>query len=211
MRVGVTLALGLALLTAAIAATLSGSPVVVLRSSSIQPAEVLAETNGQAGACQAGETLPAGTSAVRLSLQSVLGPRVSLTALSGSRLLTRGVAGSGWTGGDVTVPVRRLARGVPRMRICFRLGPTEEAVSIVGTRTGRAVAAASGEGRALPGRMRIEYLRAAHKSWWSMADVVARRMGLGRAPAGGWIAIPLFMLMAGVVASASWLAFREMR
>jgi hypothetical protein len=73
------------------------------------------------------------------------------------------------------------------------------------------MAARGGEGEPLPGRIKIEYLRADHSSWWSAAQAVARRMGLGRAPTGTWIALLLTGLMGVVVVTASWLTLKELR
>jgi len=73
------------------------------------------------------------------------------------------------------------------------------------------VAARSRQGKALPGRFRIEYLRAASSSWWSQALTVARRMGLGRSPGGTWIVAPMIALMVAAIAVASRLILRELR
>jgi hypothetical protein len=210
-RTSATLAAGLALVAIAIAVTLSGSPVAVVRTNFIPPNQTLAEAAGDAGACQAGEELPRGATAIRLGLQSVIGPRVGVTALAGGHVLTSGVVGSGWAAGSVTIPVRPVARTTPDARICFRLGPTREKVGIEGEPTSAAIAVRTREGTALPGRMKIEYVRAGSSSWWSLASGVARRMGIGRAPAGTWIVLLLAALMGAVVATASWVTLRELR
>jgi hypothetical protein len=210
-RTAGALAAGLALLAIALIVTLSGSPVVVTLANSTRNAVKLAETYTPSGACQAGEVLPAGTSAIRFSLTSDAGPRVSVRVLSGTRVLTGGVAETGWTSGAVTVPVGPLARSASGVRVCFELGSTNERVTIGGDSTSPALAAIGDEGRALPGRMRIEYLRSGPSSWWSMAHAVSTRMGLGRAPAGTWIVFPLLAAMVVVVAGASWLVLKELR
>jgi hypothetical protein len=205
-RAKVVLAAGLVLMAIAIVVTLSGSPLVVAHANGTVPNEAIVETANEAEACQGGEVLPAGISAIRITLLSDAGPRVSLTALSGARVLTDGVAGSGWTSGAVTVPVRPVARTVSDVRICFRLGPTVETVALYGSPTRAAVAARDREGNPLPGRITIEYMRSALGSWWSDASAVARHIGLGRAPSGTWIALLLLVLMGAAVASASWMA-----
>ncbi len=53
--------------------------------------------------------------------------------------------------------------------------------------------------------LRIEYLRPGPGSWWSLASAVARRMGLGRAPSGTWVALLPLALMSVAVALAAWL------
>jgi 4-amino-4-deoxy-L-arabinose transferase-like glycosyltransferase len=206
----VALVAGLVLLVLAIGVTLSGSPMVVVHTNSITDGPSIAEAATDAGACQGGEVLPGGVSMIRLTLRSITGPRVSLTALSGTHVLTSGVVGSGWIGGSVAIPVKPVARTTSPVQICFRLGPTKEVVGIMGAPTSPAVAARSREGKALPGRIRIEYLRADERSWWSVALVVARRIGLGRAASGSWIVLLLIALMAMVVAGASWLALKEL-
>lgn len=209
-RVGWTLTLGLTLVAIALGVTLSRSPMVTIRRSTSE-IEQLTETQNAAGACQAGETLPAGTSAIRLALMSDAGPYVSVRALSAGRVLIAGVAHSGWTGGSVTMPVRPLNHTISHIRICFRLGPTKERVAIVGEPTSPVRAARSDGGGVLPGRLRVEYLQVAPSSWWSTAVPVARRIGLGRAPSGTWIALLVLSLMIAVVCGASWLSLRDLR
>jgi hypothetical protein len=196
---------GLVLMVIAIVVTLSGSPLVVAHANGTVPNEAIVETASEAEACQGGEALPAGISAIRLTLSSVAGPRVSLTVLSGTRVLAAGAVGSGWTSGAVTVPVRPVARAVSHVRVCFRLGPTVETVAIYGSPTPTAVAARDGAGAPLPGRITVEYMRSARGTWWSAASGVARHIGLGRAPSGSWVALLLVVLMGAAVASASWL------
>jgi hypothetical protein len=210
-RVGLTLMAGLALLAIALVVTLSGSPMLVAQSNATPADEPILEAKSGAGACQDGEVLPAHTSAIRLILEADAGPRVTLTALSGTRVLTSGVAESAWTGAGVTVPVRPVARAVSHVRICFSLGQSAEEVVLGGSHTSAAVAAIGGGGHALPGRFTVEYMRSAHSSWWSLAQSVARHIGLGRAPSGGWVVLLLLTSMAVAVASASRLLVRELR
>jgi hypothetical protein len=208
-RTKVALAVGLVLLAIAIARTLSGSPVVVLRANPTLANGVLASTATGAQACQTEALLPGGTSAIRLTLTAEVGPRVSVQALSGARLLTSGVVGDGWTGGAVTIPVKSVTRTTHGVRICFKLQPGPEAVGFVGSATSTAVAARSGEGQPLPGRIKIEYLQRGKSSWWSSAPEVARRLGLGHAPSGTWIALLLVVSMGALLAGASWIVLKE--
>jgi hypothetical protein len=227
----VALALGLALVAVALVLTLSGSPLVVAYTNAAPANEPLLEATSALGACQGGEVLSAHISAIRLTLVTAAGPRVSVTALSGGRVLTSGTVGSGWTSGAVTIPVRPVPRAVAGVRICFDLGPPVEAVAVGGSRTsptvggaktataGRESAATSGgssaaterDGRPLAGRFTVEYMRRGRGSWWSLAQTVARHMGLGRAPAGTWVVLALAAAMGVAIAAASWLAVRELR
>jgi hypothetical protein len=181
----------------------------VARTNGVLEKGKLAETYSAARACQSGEVLPAGTSAIRLALESGLGPRLSVAVLSGGRTLTRGAVGSGWISSTVTVPVRPVSRAVSNVRVCFSFGRTGERVALIGSPSSSTVAVKDNEGHALPGRIEIEYLRPGSDSWWSLAHAVARRMGLGRAPSGGWIVLTLLAFMGTVVAISSWLVLRE--
>jgi hypothetical protein len=210
-RVAVALGVGLALVALAVVLALSGSPVMVLHANSTLAKGSIAETTSGATACQAGELLPAGTTAIRLALTAEIGPRVRVKALSGARVLTSGRVGNGWTGGSVTVPVTPLARPVSNARICFTLDPSKETVRLVGSTTPPSIAAKGGEGAALPGRIKIEYLSASSRSWWSMAPAIATRIGLDHAPSGAWLVWLLAVMAAGLAAAASWLVLRESR
>ena len=111
----------------------------------------------------------------------------------------------------MTIPVKSVAGTHVNARVCFKLNSSREAVHILGSPTKPAVAARSGNGEPLPGRLKIEYLSSGHRSWWAVAPEVARRMGLDRAPSGTWVVLPLILLMGGLVATASWLLVRELR
>jgi hypothetical protein len=211
MRVRLALVAGLALVAIAIGVTLTDSPPTVAWTDSTPLVVPIAQTKRGAHACQGGETLPRGTSAVRVSLFAVFGPRVSVKVLSGERVLTSGARGSGWIGETVTVPLRPLRHGASHVEVCFVLGRTGGLVSMVGAPASPAAATRAGHGQRLPGRMRIEYVTPGRRSWWSLASSVARRMGLGHAPAGTWIVLLLAAVMAAVLAGASWLTVRELR
>ncbi|HEY3827722.1 MAG TPA: hypothetical protein VGL57_00870 [Solirubrobacteraceae bacterium] len=211
MRIRLALAAGLLLIALAAARTLAHAPLVVTLDNSLVTHETLVSTTAPATACQAGEILPAGTSAIRLGLTTALGPRVRVTVWSGSRLLTEGVHGPGWEGASVTVPVRPVAsRTLAPVRVCLRLDLLNGPVSMLGWDTRHAIAATGG-GKRLPGRMHIEYLRPAQASWLSMASATARRLGFGRAASGIWNAVLVGALAALLVAISCWLVTRELQ
>jgi hypothetical protein len=208
-RVGLTV--GLALTAVAVVIVLSGSPPVLAGTNGVVPVpSPLASVPGGGGACQADETVPAGSSAIRLSLEASAGPRVSLAVLAGGRTIAHGASVQGWLGRVVTVPVGPLERTVQHATICFSFAGAEERVSLLGVPTAPRNAARSGA-RVLPGRIAVEYVRAGSSSWWSLAPSVARRMGLGRAWAGTWVAAMVALLMATGIVLASWLTLRESR
>lgn len=209
-RATVALSVGLVLLAAALTVVLSGSPTVLARANATPAEEPIMKAAGGDGACQGGEAVPGGTTAVRLTLVAILGPRVTVTIASGGRRVAAGSTGSGWTAGSVTVPVA-VAHPLASARVCFALGRSVEAAEVGGAATTPIIAARSLAGRVLPGRFTVEYMRPAAGSWWSTAETVARRMGLGHDPAGTWLAVLLVGAMAATVAAASWLLVRELR
>jgi hypothetical protein len=209
-RVIAALAGGLALMALALAVVLSGSPLVLAHANPVPPDEPIVKASGGLGACQDGETLPARTTAIRFTFVAVVGPRVTATVSEGGRVVAAGSAGSGWTSGAVTVPVSAPARSVAGARICFKLGPSAEAVEIGGSAAGPRTAARRLDGRPLAGRFTVEYMRPGASSWWSQAETVARRFGLGHAPSGTWLALLLLLAMGATVATAAWLAVREL-
>ena len=148
----IALVAGLALVAAAIAVTLSGSPLTVVHDNGVPVEYLIGEAKGEIEACQSGELLPAGISAIRFPFESDAGPRVSVSVWSGRRLLTGGVAQSGWTSGTVTVPVRPVAHAVAGARVCFSMGKSSEDVIVGGGKTSPAVAARGGGGETLVGR-----------------------------------------------------------
>jgi hypothetical protein len=196
--VKVALTAGLTLLALAIGVTLLGSPMVLARTNRPpgKPEEPIATTDHSASYCQSEETLPHGTSAIRVWLDAVAGPRVTVAVLSGGRPLTSGERGSGWVGGSVTVPVRPLARTVPNATVCVSFALKDETLTVQGTSATQ--------------RMWIEYLRPGKASWASLAGALARHMGLGRALPGTWVVFLALALLATAVTIASRVLVREL-
>jgi hypothetical protein len=205
------LALALALVAIALVVTLSRSPLVLARTNGIVAEEPLVLAPSGFQACQSGELVPAHTTAIRLTLVAAVGPRVALTLTAGPRLLTSGATPSGWTSGNVTIPVKPLPHAVPSARLCFELGRSAEDVTVGGAQAGRSPAAQIIGGGKMRGRFTVEYMRPAGGSWFSRALTVARRMGLGHAPSGAWLAPLLLFTMGATLATASWLLVRELR
>lgn len=207
----VALGVGYALVALALAIVLSGSPQVPTGTNGIEPqGNVLATVPGGGSACQAGETLPAGSTAIRISLGATAGPRVAVAVRAGGGIVTHGVSAPGWLADVVTIPVAPLDRTVRDVAVCFGFAGANERISFFGLPASRQSAARGGTG-VLPGRVGIEYIHAGHSSWWSLAHSVARRMGLGRAWAGTWVALLVGALMAAAIAAGSWSLIRESR
>jgi Predicted membrane protein (DUF2142) len=210
MRVRVALLVGLALAAVALTLTLSGAPSTVAGANAVPLQERLAISEGPIEICQPDESLPRDTSAVRLSLEAVIGPAITLRAFSGARLITSGTRGSGWTGVSVTVPVRALPYRARHVTLCLSVARSRIRITAIGAPASPALSARWADRRPLGGRVRSEYLHAGGTSWWSLAVSVARRMGLGREPSGTWIALLVLALMLALALLVSQLTVTEM-
>lgn len=210
MRTSIVLAAGLALIAAIVGLTLARSPPTLAGTNGIPAEHPVGIAEQAIGACQAGETLPAGTTAIRLSLIAIIGPRVSVRVMSGPKLLTHGSTAPGWTTSEVTVPVAPLTRSVSHVKVCVGLSDLDGEVDVHGKLTGPALAAVSATGQHLRGRFRVEYVRAGHASWLSLLTSIARHMSLGRSGGGIWIVFFILALALTVVVLTSWAIVREL-
>jgi hypothetical protein len=211
--VRIALGAGLTLLAVAIALTLAHSPLSVAASS--RPAgaeeEQLSSTRHATGYCQAHETLPHGTSAIRVSLGASIGPRVRVAVLDAhGHALTGGAQEAGWTGSVVTVPVGPLRESAAGVTVCVSFQLAHETVSLLGARTA-AASAARQDGRPLKGRMWIEYLRPGPRTWASLAPRILRDMGFARPLGGEGVAVLALTLLAAVAALACGAVLVELR
>ena len=209
------LALGLLVIVAGAVVLLSSSETRRAGTNAVRGNALLSQSSGNATRlCQGGELLPRDTGAIRLSLAAGgSGPRLTLTASAGGRVLTHGSRAAGWSGGAVTIPVQRVGRTVDQVRVCAGLG----AGSPVALR-GQAVpagtndpAAAALAGAPATGRLRIDYLRPGRESWWSYASTVAHRIGLARTRTGLWVALVASLLMLSAAGLAGWRVLRDGR
>ncbi len=200
--------MGLVLLLAVSALTLTRSPPRVLRVSS-NVEVLLGTTAGSAEICQENEVLPAGVSAIRLPLQAFFGATVLVRAFSGSQILTEGRRGADWTGKSVTVPVTPLNRTVSHVKLCIDIGPNSQPVYVGGVETPKREAATL-KGRTIVGRVSVEDLASGRGSWWSRIPTVVRHMAIGRAFSGTWVVLLTAALVAAVGFLAVWLTLQEL-
>lgn len=210
VRTSIVLATGLTLIAAAVGVTLTRAPSTLAGTNAVSAASTLAASKSAIGACQSGETLPADTTAIRLSLSAIIGARVSVTVLSGRHVIARGTHGTGWSGGEVTVAVARVPHTVPHVTTCFALSQFNGKVSLIGEPTPPSRAAVTGTGQPLQGRFRTEYVQPGRTSWLSLASSVARHLSLGRSPSGLWVVFFAATAVLGVIAITSWLIVREL-
>jgi hypothetical protein len=208
-RVKIAVAVSLAGIVAAILLTLMQSPLAVVGVNTTAQ-EPLAASEQSLSTCQADEMLPRGTSAIRLRIFTVTGPRVTLELIAHGRVIAHGEQEAGWTGGVVTVPVEPQPYARKGLELCFSLSlDHDETVELRGERLpGRSIALDPAGG--LPGRVHVEYLRPAQSSWLSLARAIARRMGLGRAAPGAWSALLAALLMGAVALLVVGLVIRTL-
>jgi hypothetical protein len=206
--VRVTLGVGVVLLLAIGAFVLTRAPPRVVRVGERNTGTGLLIAGG-AEVCQANEILPAGVSAIRLSLLTYFGPAVRVRASVGSSLLTQGKRGPGWTGTAVTVPVAPVSRSVSHVRLCIGVRPNSELIGFTGVPTSRRHAAVL-NGEPMNVRVGVEYLAAGRGSWWSRVLAVARHIGVGHALSGTWVTLLIAALVAGVGALSARLLLREL-
>jgi hypothetical protein len=170
---------------------------------------VVVLTGGQQ-ACQGQELLPLDTAAIQLKIATggQPGPPLSVSLRDArGRVLTQGALASGWRPGVVTVPVEKVRRASSDDEICVRDGARPGGAGRIG------VAGDSsdlGYEMTVAGlvradlRVRVDYLRPGRESWLQMVPVVAHRLTLGKSGLVRhwiWIGVPLFMLLAIVLAA----------
>jgi len=209
-RVAITLGFGFALITAALVATLLRTPDAVTSTNSITVTGELGYFSPHTTVCQSNDAFPASTTAVRVSLIAYIGPAVSVTVSHGGETIARGHHDAGWVSSSLTLPLQPPVANAMNAKICITRDSGQLLAGLLGNNSPRAVAA-TGNGKPLPGRMRIEYLSRGRGSWLSLAKRIARRLGLGHSPSGTWIVLPLVLMMAVAVALGAWLLMREQR
>jgi hypothetical protein len=200
--VGIALGVGLASIAAAIAVVLSRSPVEVLSTNSIPGTSIVAATKGGVGTCQGRESVPRGTSAVRLWVTGNVKPAVRIEVLAGLEPIASGEQQGGWLGKVVTVPIEPIASAIRDATICVRIDRAVEEIDLLGSGSAHP---APGES---PGKVRVEYLRLRSSSWWSLAGSVSRSLGFGRAPAGRYVFLIPLLAMVLAALLVSWTLFR---
>lgn len=185
----ITLLVGLAALAVSVALALAHAAPRLAGSDNVEATGLVRELPARGGRlCQDGETLPQGTAALRLSLQSEAGPPIGVVAFAGGRPVARGHRAPGWGGSSVIVPLSApLRRDLPA-RVCIGVGASDEHVDVLGATA--------------TGRLRIDALRAGRASWWSLAPTIVTRLGRGHAWGGPSVAIIAGALMLAAIALA---------
>jgi hypothetical protein len=220
--VKVTLAIGVALVIAAIALVLTRSPPRVVRVN--EPAAIgpLGDTQGELAICQGEEILPADVSAIRVTLVAFFGSNLQVVAYHDGRVLTEGSRNPDWSGTTATVRVKPLGQTTSHVKLCIAFEPNSQLLQLFGrpaserdtavayqNQTRLTATAPDIPGTALGGRLRIAYLASGQGSWWSRVGAVATHMGLGHFISGKLVALLAAALMAAVAVLAMRLTLRE--
>jgi hypothetical protein len=200
-------AIGCVLLVAGVAATLTRAEPVRTGTNGVLATEALGGTVGRIDVCQEDELIPAGTGAVRVWVRTTgrPGPALTLVATEDRTTIGRGTLAAGWSGRTATIPLRPLANEQRRALICVTVGAASS-VTLAGEASADANAGppAIAAGAPLRGRLRLEYLTAERRSWWSQIGTLARRMGFGRAPGGGAVAFAAALVMLAAASLGLW-------
>ena len=196
-QVPVTVLTGLIAIGVALLVVLLQAPDRVLSSNSVFVSRELSSFRKPTTVCQPAERIPAATSAIRVSLGALAhpGPAISSVIVSDGQIVTKGHRGAGWVGGAVAVPLQHILGAPATGTICFKLGFTAIPLEVAGGARSRAPPA-SANGDPLGG-------------WLSLAENVARRLGLGHSPSDTWIVLAIIAMAATAIALGAWLLIRE--
>jgi hypothetical protein len=208
VRIRATIAIGFALIIVAVGVGLARSPLVRAGTDGTPLSGEVGATSVPTTICQGEETVPAGTTTIRLSMLSLLGPRIKLVARAGGQVVSTGQIGYGWTGSVVSIPVSRVRGTHSHASICATLAKRRQLVNVRGMNT--QISPAINGNAPMTGRMNIEYLRPDNKSWLSLVTPTARRIGLNIGGGGGIVLVP-FLLLMSIAAVSSWLLVRDLR
>jgi hypothetical protein len=183
--------LGVAALLVALAVLLAQSDARQAGSNSVVEAAEATEVPDSGVKCQAGETVPADATRLRL-LVGTYGrpvPDITVTAqLADGTLVTNGRLPRGEREGHVEIPMRRVERTTTGAEVCIHVDGAQRTVLY-------------GEASAV----RLDWLRSGNESWFALIPTLAHRFALGKASLFGslWL-----LVVAAVVLVACALAIR---
>ena len=196
MSVRAVVAAGFALLLVALSVTLLQSAPRSAGSNFVDEHEEVTKLRGPDRLCQAGETLPADTAALRLLVGTYGRPAPALRVVArgrGGRIVTSGERPAGGPDGHVDIPIRQVDRLTPGLRVCVFAGAG-----------GRTVLYGSA------GQVRFEWLRPGSESWLELFPTIAHRFGLGRwNPLGSLLLPAVALLLLAAWAATARLVLRE--
>jgi len=186
MRLGLVAAVAVSLVLVGLAVVLTPSQPRLAGSNGVTPAAFTVVVPAGATVCQEGQTVPAGTGALRFlaGTYDLPGGPVAVRIQTAGRTVTAGARSAAFGNGELVVPVRRVAEGVSPARVCLRNGGRGRLAlaGLPNPGAGPVVA-----GRPQDGPATIEFLRAGNRSGWALIPSVAERAGRARGGlTSGW-------------------------
>jgi hypothetical protein len=131
--------------------------------------------------CQPGETIPADTAAVEMTIGTYRAPgtplQVHITGAQGG-LISEGGLGHGWQQGVVAIPIRRVPANHTAATVCLR-NTGSDALALAGVAPFGA-GTIKINGRSVFGALRLDYLRPERGSYFSLLPTIADRVGYGK-------------------------------
>jgi hypothetical protein len=162
--------------------------------------------------CEQGETVPADSAAVRLSVGEQAGAQrgpLRIKVVEEGRTVSQGSRAGGWEGDSVDVPIGTVRRTLSDAQVCVanrgRSTLTLRGYAIDQSRLGFTL-----RGGQSDQQIRLSYLRAKPESWWSVAGVVGHRFGQGRGELfSGWLVVAWLVGLIAMAAVVARLVLRE--
>jgi len=198
------LLLSAAVLVGAVAVALSHAAPRRAGTNGVHAEAVLGGAMPGTRVCQGGELVPAGATAIRLTVpaQIAQGPSLQIELRRGQRVLAQTSAATHAADWEVVAPLPPFAHDVAGVTLCYTVGGGGQ-VAILGGFTPPGTGGATIDGTETGGSIGIEYLRPGRESWWSFLPTAATRIGTGRGDWGGaWMAWAAALLALAAAALA---------
>lgn len=214
MRVRVVLALGLALIAAALLLDMSGSAPRTAGTDHINPVAFVATLQGRQELCQPQMVLPANAGSIHVLAGTYGRPLPAFSARfldgSGTQVAT-GALPAGGHEGTVSIPLAHSPQRAVGGTLCIAsAGPAR--VVLAGEPFPEGSTSETVAGHPQTGRVDVVYERAGSESWWSLLPALSERVGLGKATLfGDWTLAAAALLLAAVWAASIRLLLRELR
>jgi hypothetical protein len=154
--------------------------------------------------CEPGELLPAGTAALRVtaSAGAAPGPPLEATVTGSSPPASSGRLAGGWRPGAIRIPVSPRLHETSGGTVCIRNLGTRP-VAFGGSVPDDSFLVTIG-GRALSGRVRIEYMRPGRETWLALIPVLSHRFSLAKGDlVRHWAALATLLLILFAVGLAT--------
>jgi hypothetical protein len=160
--------------------------------------------------CQPGELMPGDTGALRLaaSVSGMGGPPLAVNIGGPHGPVSSGDLQAGWRSGRVSIPITRIAHAIPSVTVCVRNRGTRSVEFGGSVPDGTFIVML--DGRALGGRIRIEYMRPGSETWLQLLSTLSYRVSLARSDlVRHWAALGALVLVLLAIALTAWTLIAE--